>query len=144
MNAQFPKRERIVSKKLIDQIFSGKGSHSLAAFPLRVVVMERSFASEGDAGQVPALRPDGEPPVVVLMSVSKRHFKHAVDRNRVKRQLREAYRLNKQLLTDRIPADRQLCLAFIWLSDQLAPSTVVTARIKHLLKKILIRGCEKI
>ena len=130
----FTKRERIVSKKLIDEIFSGKSSHSLAAFPLRVVAMERTFTPAD--GQAAALRPEGEPPVVVLTSVSKRHFRHAVDRNRVKRQLREAYRLNKQLLASRVPADRQLCLAFIWLSDCLMPSTVVTARMRHLLKKL--------
>lgn len=72
----------------------------------------------------------------ILISVSKRHFKHAVDRNRVKRQLREAYRLNRSLLTVHFPADRQLFIAFIWLSDSLAPSSVVTSRVKRLLKRI--------
>lgn len=120
---RFPKCEHIVSKKLIDQLFSGNDSHSKVAFPLRIVYLERE-------------RPEGDPAAQVLMSVSKRHFKHAVDRNRVKRQLREAYRLNKQLIVDRVPANRQLCLAFIWLSDQLAPSTVVTARMRRLLKSV--------
>jgi ribonuclease P protein component len=129
----FTKHERIVSKKLIDQIFSGNGSHSQAAFPLRIVFMERTFTTEeGTTAQ----RPEEEPAVQVLVSVSKRHFKHAVDRNRVKRQVREAYRLNKQLITERVPADRQLCLTFIWLSDSLATSEVITARVKTLLKRI--------
>ncbi len=121
----FTKAERIVSKKLIDEIFSGKNSQSKAAFPLRIVLMRRQ-------------RPEGEPAAQVLMSVSKRHFKHAVDRNRVKRQLREAYRQNRNLFVDRIPADQQLCLVFIWLSDRLAPSDLVNARMRQLLKKIEI------
>ena len=135
MSHLFQKSERIVSKKLIEEIFSGKDHQSKIAFPLRIVYMERRFYP-ADGSDTPSLRPTGEPPVAVLMSVSKRHFKHAVDRNRVKRQLREAYRLNKQLLASRVPADRQLCLAFIWLSDSLMPSTVVTARMRHLLKKL--------
>lgn len=130
---EFQKRERIVSKKLIDEIFSGNSSHSQAAFPLRIVYMERTYTAEDGTT---AQRPEEEPPVQVLVSVSKRHFKHAVDRNRVKRQVREAYRLNKQLITERVPADHQLCLAFIWLSDSLVSSDIVTARVKSLLKRI--------
>jgi len=133
LNSQLTKRERIVSKKLIDKIFSGNSSQSLVAFPLRIVFMERNFTANDDTA---AKRPEEEPPVQVLFSVSKRHFKHAVDRNRVKRQLREAYRLNKQLITKRVAADRQLCLSFIWLSDSLMSSDVVTARVKSLLKRI--------
>lgn len=72
----------------------------------------------------------------ILISVSKRHFKHAVDRNRVKRQLREAWRLNRHLLTDRLPADISLHIAFIWLSDELFPSSVVHTKMQKLLLRI--------
>ena len=46
-----------------------------------------------------------------MVSVSKRKFKHAGSRNRAKRQLREAYRLNKSILSAEglLPADRELC-----------------------------------
>lgn len=120
---QFTKQERIVSKKLIEALFAGNGSHSLAAFPLRVVYMK-------------CQRPADSPPVQILISVPKRHFKHAVDRNRAKRQIREAYRLNKQLLTDHLADDEQLAIAFIWLSDQPLPSTKVASQVKNLLKRI--------
>ena len=56
--------------------------------------------------------PEGVP-AQVLIATSKRKFHHAVDRNRVKRQLREAYRHNKHLLTDRLPADKAVDIAFI-------------------------------
>ena len=75
----FQKRERIVSQKLMEQLFDGTSSHSMSVFPLRVVFMT-----------VP--RTEGACPVQILVSVPKRRFKHAVDRNRVKRQVREAFR----------------------------------------------------
>ena len=120
-NFQFNKFSRIVSKKVIEQLFNGHENASKAAYPIRIVVMAQE-------------RTEGQPNAQVLISVSKRHFKHAVDRNRVKRQLREAYRLNQQLLTNRVPEGTQVCLAFIWLSNEHAPSDVVAARMRRLLK----------
>jgi ribonuclease P protein component len=120
-NFQFNKFSRIVSKKVIEQLFNGHDNASKAAYPIRIVVMAQE-------------RTEGQPNAQVLISVSKRHFKHAVDRNRVKRQLREAYRLNQQLLTNRVPEGTQVCLAFIWLSNEHAPSDVVAARMRRLLK----------
>ena len=120
-NSQFNKFSRIVSKKVIEQLFNGHDNASKAAYPIRIVVMAQE-------------RTEGQPNAQVLISVSKRHFKHAVDRNRVKRQLREAYRLNQQLLTNRVPEGTQVCLAFIWLSNEHAPSDVVAARMRRLLK----------
>lgn len=119
------KRERLCSMKLTDRLFNGAGSHSMAAFPIRVVWME----TEND-GQAP--------PVQILVSVSKRHFKHAVKRNRVKRQLREAYRKEKQLLYDKLEAtpQRGIMIAFIWLADELYPSAEVAGRMRRLLQRV--------
>lgn len=78
----FSKEERLCSKRLIALLFS-KGS-SFNVYPLRFV-----YYAPQDA-------PPGQPQV--LISVSKRYFKRATDRNRLKRQIREAYRLNKHIL----------------------------------------------
>ena len=118
----FPKREHIVSTRLIEQLFSS-GSTSMAAYPLRAVfrMVERSQT---------------DVPVQVLISVPKKRFKHAVDRNRVKRQVREAYRQHKQPLVDAIPADQSLLLGFIWVGDSLDASSIVVSRIAKLLTRI--------
>ncbi len=116
------KRERLVSRKLIDALFSG--SRSMAAFPLRVVYIKKDCAQEDE-------------PVQILVSVPKRHFKHAVDRNRVKRQVREAYRHHKSLLYESLPAGQQLLLAFIWLSSQHVPTAEVERCVVSLMKRLV-------
>lgn len=120
---RFCKSERIASKKQIEELFSDHGNASRVAFPLRAV-----YVVKPRTGSTPAAQ--------LLISVPKRRFRHAVDRNRVKRQLREAYRLNKQLLTDGIPTGSTLSLAFIWLSDKHLPTDTVAQRVKSLLAAI--------
>lgn len=81
----FPKEEHLYRKKLIEQLFSKQGS-SFGVYPLRLTWLAASAL--------------GPTPPQVLVSVPKRTFKRAVDRNRLKRLLREAYRLHKHLLTE--------------------------------------------
>lgn len=127
----FSKNERIVSRRLIERLFGGGLSRSMSAFPLRAVYM-------------PLERGSHDAPAQVLVSVSKRHFKRAVKRNRVKRQIREAYRLNKHLLADALlpTPDRALALAFIWQADELYPTADVEASMKSLLHRISERLCK--
>ena len=78
-----------------------------------------------------------EAPVSILVSVSKRRFKRAVKRNRVKRQIREAYRMNKHgLLAVLTEKKCRLAVAFIYLSDQLVDSSVIEDRMKTALARI--------
>ena len=118
------KRERLSGHKQIDALFGG-GSQSVTVYPIRAVY-RFSACSEG------------QPPVRLLVSVPKRHFKHAVDRNRVKRQLREAYRLQKQMLHEAMQAHegQELLLAFIWLSDQHEETARIMRRTGTLLQRI--------
>ncbi|MBQ2128326.1 MAG: ribonuclease P protein component [Prevotella sp.] len=123
-------QERIKSKKLIDTLFNGGNSRSLTAFPLRIVYMIRARESDDNSQ------------AQIMVSVSKRHFKRAVKRNRIKRQIRETYRQNKELLLDVLiqKPETTVCMAFIWQSDQLFPSS----DIEHCMKSLLQRVAEKL
>ena len=128
------KGERLCSRKLIDILFGAGGSHAMTAFPLKAVyrLVESNSVSSASEDDV------DESKVQVLVSVPKKHFKRAVKRNRVKRQVREAYRKHKSFVMLRVNeyADKQLLIAFIWLSDELADSVTVEQRVFNLLQRI--------
>lgn len=126
VRATFSKRERLVSQHLIDLLFGQSASRSLAAFPLRVVYHLRE-------------RHAGDESVQMLVSVPKKRFHHAVDRNRVKRQVREAYRHSKQLLYDALPEGKALLIAFVWLSDRQLPTSEVAVRVDNLLDRLIAK-----
>ena len=117
------KEERICSKKLINELFTGNG-RSMTAFPLRVVFMKRTIV-------------DDQPRAAMLVSVPKRYFKHAVDRNRVKRQVREAFRRNKSIITQNLTDEHDaVAMAFVWLTNEKYPSSEVENRMVRLLTRI--------
>lgn len=137
-NYELTKSERLCSKKLIEALFVG-GHKSMSAYPIRAVFMtlgEASASVSTEAESKEKQVPEACPHVQVMMSVSKRHFKHAVDRNRVKRQLREAYRLNKHLLSDKMHENERMTIAFIWLSDELFETKVIQNKMQKLLLRI--------
>lgn len=121
----FGKREKLVSRRLIDMLFAGGHSHSVSVFPVRAVYVKTERETSDQAI------------VQVLVSVSKRHFKRAVKRNRVKRQIREAYRHNKNVLADKVSEQGcPLCLAFVWQADRLYGSDEVEQSVRILLQRI--------
>ena len=109
----FTKQERLCGAKLIDRLFS-EGNRQIAVFPVRLVWLLTDDASfEG---------------VRILISAPKRNFHHAVDRNRVKRQIREFYRTSSGQLKEIVSERHQgLALAFLfndnklWESEKLQP-----------------------
>lgn len=118
------KPERLNKKKIIEKMFAG-GSRSFSIFPLRVVWL-------------PVEELDVQ--ASILISVSKRRFKRAVKRNRVKRQIREAYRMNKPILLDSDALNKKeyrLAIAFIYLADELMDSTLVEEKMKTALARIV-------
>ena len=75
----------------------------------------------------------------ILISVPKKRFKHAVKRNQVKRQVREAYRRNKHILLDVLKAQEtpvKMIMAFIWLDNKIHSSEEVEHKVKKLLTHI--------
>ena len=75
-------------------------------------------------------------PVQMMISVPKRRFKHAIDRNRVKRQVRETYRKNKQLLYNKLSNGKKITLGFLWLDAKHHTSAVVEDKVQNLLRRI--------
>ena len=116
---------RLKSKKKIDALFSGKETRTVMAYPVRVTILEEGAQ-------------EGEQPIQVLFSVSKRHFKHAVDRNRVKRQLREAYRLNMMHALEHycLCEGKKLAVAFLWLAGRQYRTEEIAARLRKAMVKI--------
>ena len=93
----YPKNEKLKSKKLIDQLFSE--GQSVSTFPLRLVYLSITFDDT-------VLAKTG-------VSVSKKNFKNAVDRNRIKRLLREAYRLNKASFFNNLTTQHTFMILYI-------------------------------
>lgn len=99
------KSERISAQKRIETIFSG--SESFIAYPLRVVFTRRDTI-------------DGQPLVAMMVSVSKKRLKRANKRNRVKRLVREAFRLRKHAFANiAASGGMSLDIAFLYLKEDL-------------------------
>lgn len=114
-----PKTERLHSRKLITELFSGGESRSMSVFPLRMVYMTV----------------DNDEPCQMLISVPKRYLHRANKRNRVKRQVREAYRKHKDIVEG-----SGMVLAFIWLDNKLWPSADVERSVVNLLNRAKEKG----
>ncbi|RZJ53219.1 MAG: ribonuclease P protein component [Flavobacterium sp.] len=113
MNFTYPKNERLKSKTTIGLLFSeGK---SVSKYPLRLVYRT-------ETGEV-------DEKLKVGVSVSKKYFKKAVDRNYFKRVLRETYRLNKHLLWDNIEEPYSI-MFFYQSKDRLSYEEINTKTIQ--------------
>lgn len=113
MNFTYPKNERLKSKTTIGLLFSeGK---SVSKYPLRLVYCQAAENSEEK--------------IKLGVSVSKKYFKKAVDRNYFKRVLRETYRLNKHLLLDNINEPYSI-MFFYQTKDRLSYEEINTKTIQ--------------
>lgn len=119
MPATFHKKEKLKSKKLIEQLFTeGK---SVLVFPLRLIYMSTVF--------------DDHVIAKTAISVSKRNFKNAVDRNYIKRLLREVYRVNKTAYFNNIST--QYAFMILYIGKDKPTFVQVETQMKHLFEKFL-------
>lgn len=111
---RFRKEERLKKEKDIQELFS-KGS-SFYLFPFKVLLLPAPHVTAHQ----------------VLISVSKRNFTRAVDRNLVKRRVREAYRLEKS----RLPQERTFRIGLIYTHKEILPWKDISEKMVHLVKRI--------
>jgi ribonuclease P protein component len=125
MNFTYPKNEKLKSKITIGLLFTeGK---SVSKYPLRLVYKAGSF--------------DESEKIKMGVSVSKKNFKKAVDRNYFKRVLRETYRLNKHLLIDNLEQPHAF-MFFYQTKDRLTYAEINTKTIQ-LFEKFLAQNNKK-
>ncbi len=122
---RFPKAEKLYGNIPIDDLFTHGTSFS--RYPLRVTYLEKEKCREGEA----ALR--------MMVSVGKKRFKRAVKRNRVKRQIREAYRLKKRELEAALGASEKyeaLHVAFVFIGKGLPTTEEIFGAMDGVVEKL--------
>jgi len=121
MNQSFPKREKLKSKKLIEILFSeGK---SISVYPIKLVYLKTALEAEVH--------------IQAGVTVSKRNFKNAVSRNRIKRLLRESYRLNKHLVFNILEED--YTFMFLYLGKEMPVYHDLEKKMITIFQKLLIK-----
>lgn len=124
MNYSFHHNERLKSRKTIGQLFQNGVGQSYVAYPLRVVWVRLDEATQTNF------------PAQVALSVSKRTFKTAVARNRLKRQIREAYRLHKHELYEKLnTAEHRIALMLMYIAKEPVPFSEIEKGVLKMVQK---------
>jgi ribonuclease P protein component len=119
----FKRAERLKSRKVIEQMF--KQGQSFAQYPLRLVWIVMEERQSEFAAQF-------------ALTVPKKKFKKAVHRNRIRRLIREAYRLNKHRLYDALKEEeKQVALLVIYTGQEIMTFTEIEAAMQQMLRRFI-------
>ena len=118
------KKERITGKNKIDNLFTN--GKSFLKYPLKIVYIE--------------CESDSEYPASILISVPKKRLKLAFKRNKIKRLIREAYRLNKNtIVNDLLCSEKQINIAFVYVKDDLTNYETIERSMRKVLNELAVQ-----
>ncbi len=125
MSNKLYRGERLKSRKEIQRLF-GRNSASVVSYPLRLVYGETTTKQ-------------GNYPLQVGFSVPKRRFKKAVVRNRIKRQMRESFRLIKPALLEKIGSEDfpQYACMLLYVGKEEAPFRYINRKMEKVMQRFL-------
>jgi len=115
----FKKKERLTGKKLIGELF-GMGQ-SMLVYPVKAVYFDTEIITDS--------------PAKAAFSVNKKNFRRAVDRNFLKRRMKEIYRLNKNDFYQNL-GDKKLAVMFIYVAKEILPYSTIEKSIKTIINKL--------
>ena len=122
MQQTFKKQEKLKKSKLIEKLFAqGK---ALTEYPIKLIYLEIEHESPYK--------------IQAGVTVSKRNFKNAVDRNRIKRLLREVYRKNKYVIYESEDTKKHIFM-FIYLGKKEFEYPILEDKMKSLLHKFILK-----
>ena len=122
----FPLKEHLKSKSVIEKLYA-KGA-SVTAYPLRAVFLEQEHDKQ-------------QPTATILISVAKKRFRHAVDRNLVKRRIREAYRTSKHTFVDALENNgKKIAVAILYIDTKHNSTAFIKRKMEKLLDNIIAKN----
>ena len=127
----FPLKEHLKSKNVIESLYTNGAS--VTAFPLRAVFLEQPISQE--------------PTAAILINVAKRRFRHAVDRNLLKRRIREAYRTGKHDFIETLENNgKKMAVAIMYIDTKPSSTDYLKRKMGKLLDGIIAKAgikCEE-
>lgn len=136
MPLTFPKSERLRHKALVDPLF--REGKSMFEYPVRLVYRPLSAADLDKAFRIAV--PGGIAPLQMMVTVPKKKRRHAVDRVRMRRRIREGWRLQRRALREAVesnPGLRTLSVALIYAADTDVDSERLHRKIGKLIQKLI-------
>lgn len=119
----YNKAEKLKSRKLLEQLFAN--GKSFLVFPIKVIYMELEASHESSLVQAG-------------VGASSRNFKHATDRNKIKRVIREAYRVNKLPLHHFLETqDKKIAIFFLYIDKSLPQKHTLPIKMPVIIDKLL-------